>query len=196
MTKGLMEEPLFFIFADQSNPNQMSFLELARKRYSCRNYQDKPVARETLLRVLEAGRVAPSAVNYQPWKIIIITENEDLARIRDAYPRSWFKTAPVALVLCGDHNRSWKRSDGKDHCDIDVAILADHITLAAADAGLGTCWICNFDRKKCVDMLNLPENMEPIIILSLGYPADKADENRHDNLRKSLEEIVQWDIKH
>jgi nitroreductase len=172
----------------------MSFINLAKRRYSCRTYQPGPVQQEKLEGVLEAGRVAPSACNYQPWKIFVIQKPENLKKIHEAYQRDWFRQAPVVLVICGDHSQSWKRKDGKDHCDVDIAIIADHLTLAATDAGLATCWICNFNRQKCVEILQLPDNLEPLVMLSLGYPADEADPNRHERLRKKMPEIIQWEL--
>lgn len=172
----------------------MSFLELAKRRYSVRKYRDKPIEEDKLMRVLEAGRIAPSATNAQPWRIYVITGRENLEKIWEAYPRPWIREAPVILVVCGDHSRSWKRSDGKDHSDIDVAIMSDHITLAAADEGLGTCWICAFDRDKCSEILKLEKNIEPAVMLPLGYPADEVDTERHATQRKPLDEIVKWEI--
>ncbi len=173
----------------------MAFLELARKRFSCRKYKADPVEKEKLEYILEAGRLAPSACNNQPWKIFVISGKEQLEMMHPVYGRPFFKEAPVLLVICGDHSASWKRADGKDHCDIDAAIITDHMTLAASDQGLGTCWICNFDKLKCAEVLDLSENIEPIAILTLGYPSDaKMTENR-DRQRKSLNEIVEWEIK-
>jgi len=167
----------------------MSFIDLAKKRYSVRDFKDIPVEREKILQVLEAGRVAPSAVNYQPWHFIVVTDEKVKNMVAEAYPRDWFKKAPVIIVACGDHSKSWKRKDGKDHCDIDVAIAVDHMTLAATDLGLGTCWVCAFDAEKCHKTLGLPENLEVIALMPLGYPADKgAPEKR----RKSIEDIVSW----
>jgi nitroreductase len=172
----------------------MSFLDLAKKRYSVRKYLDKPVEEEKLERVLQAGRVAPSARNSQPWKIYVIRDKENLEKIAEAYPRPWFKEAPVVLVICGDHSKSWVKSNGKDHCDIDVAILTDHITLAAAEEGLGTCWVCAFDSEKCSEILGLGENIEPIVVLPLGYPFGEADTTRHDKDRLPLNEIINWEF--
>ena len=92
--------------------------------------------------------------------------------------------------MCGDHSKSWKRNDGKDHCDIDTAIAIDHMTLAATDLGLGTCWVCAFDAAKCRELLNLPENLEVITLLPMGYPADTAPENKK---RQDISEIVSWE---
>jgi nitroreductase len=90
------------------------FLELARNRYSCRNFDARPVEADRLEQVLEAGRIAPSAANMQPWHFFVIHKTGDLEKIRGAYHRDWFRTAPCVIVVCGDHGRSWKRKDGKD----------------------------------------------------------------------------------
>jgi nitroreductase len=168
----------------------MSFLELANKRYSVRDFEDIPVEQDKILMVLEAGRIAPSAVNYQPVHFIVITDEAVKNKVLEAYSRDWIRRAPVLIVVCGDHSKSWKRRDGKDHCDIDAAIAADHITLAAADMGLGTCWVCAFDAEKCRQALDLPENMEAVILLPMGYPS--KDRQQPERKRKSLSELVSW----
>lgn len=171
----------------------MDFLELARKRYSVRKFTSQIPEKEKLMSVLEAGRIAPSAVNFQPWHFVVITEKEALENIYTVYHKDWFNAAPVVIVVCGNHEKSWKRkADGKDFCDVDISIAVDHMTLEATNLGLGTCWVCNFDKQKCIDVLDLPENIEPIVILPLGYPADKVDENRHETKRFKLNEIVHW----
>lgn len=170
----------------------MEFLTLANKRYSCRNYQAAQVENDLLMKVLEAGRVAPSAVNFQPWHFIVIREALNREKVCSCYKREWLRTAPVIIVICGDHSASWKRGDGKDHCDIDIAITVDHMTLQAAELGLGTCWVCNFDANKLSGLMNLPDNLEPVVILPLGYPAENQDTIRHTQ-RKSIEAIVHWE---
>ena len=168
----------------------MSFIDLAKKRYSVRSYKDAPVEKEKILQVLEAGRLAPSAVNYQPRHYIVLTEENIKSKIVETYPRDWFKKVPVIIAVCGEHSNSWKRKDGKDFCDIDVAIAIDHMTLAAADIGLGTCWICAFDAAKCHEILGLPDDVEVVALLALGYP---ADESQPDKKRKPIDEIVSWE---
>lgn len=170
----------------------MSFLDLAKKRYSCRKYKEQDISKEKLLKVIEAGRVAPSAVNKQPWQFVIITENDLLDKIKSCYAKDWIQSAPAIIVICGDHDISWKRDDGKDHCDIDVAITTDHMALAATDNGLATCWVCKFNAKKCAEILNLPDNMEPTVLLPIGYPDDLKDKDRHDSDRKNQNEIYYW----
>jgi nitroreductase len=167
-----------------------SFLELAKNRYSVRNYLDRPVEDEKLNYILEAGRIAPSAANYQPWHFIVVKDIEMRRQIAETYPRPWFLQAPVIIILCGDHSISWKRPDGKDHCDIDIAIAADHMTLAAEDAGLGTCWICHFDAKRAAEILGLPGHIEPVVYLPVGYSGDQPDKKSRHLVRKTMEEIV------
>jgi nitroreductase len=168
----------------------MKFSALITQRYSARKYKDQPVEKEKLLHVLEAGRLAPSAVNFQPWQFLVITKPENLDRIVEVYPRDWIKKAPAIILAFADHSQSWKRnSDGKDFADVDIAIAVDHMTLQAAELGLGTCWVCNFDAVKCARILNLPSHIEPLVMLPLGYPDDSALAKK----RKKLEEIVYWE---
>jgi|SRR6056297_1166943 len=168
----------------------MDFQELAKRRYSCRNYLNQPVEDEKVVRVLDTARLAPSAKNLQPWHFVVIQEPDSLAKIISCYAGEWLKTAPMILVACGDHKGAWYRSDGKNHTDIDLAIAIDHLTLAATDIGLATCWICNFDVMKCASILQLPEGVEPIAMIPLGYPADQPDTRRHQIKRKKLDELV------
>jgi len=171
----------------------MDFLELAKKRYSCRKYKDQPVEEEQLMQVLEATRLAPSAKNKQPWHFIIIQEEENLKKIKSCYKRDWIESAPLIIVACGDHKSAWRRSDGKDHTDIDMAISIDHLTLAATDIGLATCWVCKFDVMRCAEILQLPDGVEPVALIPIGYPADKVDTGRHNKARESLNDIVHKD---
>jgi nitroreductase len=168
----------------------MDFLALAQKRYSCRKYQAKALSREDILKVIEAGRIAPSAVNFQPWHFIVVQDATNLDKLYQTYKRDWLKTAPAILVLCADYSQSWKRKDGKDHGDIDVAIAADHMTLQASALGLATCWVCNFDKEMCSDILGLPKSIEPLVYLPLGYPDDEP--NPLHFKRKHLNEIIHW----
>ena len=125
----------------------MNLLELAQKRCSIRKYASSPVEDEKLAYILEAGRMAPSAVNFQPWYFVIIRQEAGRAKIQDAMHANGSDPQPLYILVCGDHSQSWKRSsDRKDHMDIDVAIATEHISLAAAEQGLGSCWVCNLTR--------------------------------------------------
>lgn len=171
----------------------MRFIDLAKLRYSVRSYLLKPLEEEKLNYILECGRIAPSAANYQPWHIVVIRDEEMKRRIATTYERKWFAEAPVILVFCGDHSAGWKRSDGKDHTDIDLSIIIDHVTLAAAELDLGTCWICNFDAKMCAEILDLPEHIEPIALLPVGYPGNVPDDRSRHLVRKNKDEIIHYE---
>ncbi len=168
----------------------MELLQLMKSRCSVRKFEDRPIEEEKLLYVLEAARVAPSACNYQPWRFIVIKDKDLMKRIAPAWVAE--ANTPAVIVACGDHRQAWRRRDGKDHCDIDIAIAVDHMTLAAVEAGLGSCWICSFDAFQCTIALELPDQVEPIVLLPIGYPAKLKDANRHDRERKPMGEIVSW----
>lgn len=167
-----------------------SFCRLLKSRYSCRRFTSEPVGRDMLAAVIDAARLAPSACNRQPW-VFLVADTPDLVEIAAAsYSREWVKTAPAFIICCGLHEQAWHRQvDGKDHTDIDLAIAIEHMCLAAASLGLGTCWICNFDLAKIKEGFGLPEGVEPIAILPIGHPAsDEIPEKQ----RKPISEIVRW----
>ncbi|MDO8928753.1 MAG: nitroreductase family protein [Bacteroidota bacterium] len=167
----------------------MKFNDLITSRFSVRSYTSQKVDKSIILEILEAARMAPSAVNYQPWQFIVITETEDLNSIHEVYHRSWFKEAPACIVVCADHSQSWKRkSDGKDFADVDAAIAIDHLVLKATELGLGTCWICNFDVEMARKKLDTPDHIEPIAIIPIGYSTSKAPVKT----RKDLSELLHW----
>jgi len=166
------------------------FFELAKKRYSVRSYQNKAVEEPLLLKIIEAGNIALSACNNQPFSVIVIRSQEGRNALLTVYERKWLVAAPVVLALCCDMSQSWKRSDGKNFGDIDVAIALDHIMLAATEAGLGTCWIGNFNEAEARRVLRLPPHVNPVAFTPLGYPASQPPAKK----RKKLEEVVSWEF--
>lgn len=165
----------------------MSFYELARSRYSVRKYRDLPVEESAIKTVITAAAIAPSASNKQPWVFIVIRDEQSRFSFRKVYQKEWLESAPVLIAACCDHERSWKRIDGKDYGEIDVAVSLDHLTLAAAELGLGTCWIGNFDVEVARKLLKLPDSVEPVALTPLGYPDDST---APDKKRKTIDEIV------
>ena len=166
----------------------MKFIELAKRRCSIRGYRPEPVPDEVLDEVLEAGRLAPSAKNLQPFHVIVVRSKEGLDALASAYPAPFFREAPVVIVVCTEPSKGWTRDrhDGKNYCEVDAAIAADHMVLAAEDNGLGSCWVAAFDPAKVREAMGLPKGVDPVILLSLGYP----DAPGREKTRKTLEELV------
>ena len=164
----------------------MEFLDICKGRYSVRDYKDQPIEKEKLLYILECARMAPSAVNFQPWFFIVVRDKDNREKVLEAYHRDWFKTAPCYIIMCADHSVSWKRRiDNKDFADVDVSIATEHICLAATEQGLGTCWVCNFDPGVLKENFSLPEHINPVAIISLGYEQEKLEiEKTEKHLRK------------
>ena len=167
----------------------MSFLELAKRRFSVRSYTDQPVPEEALAAVLEAGRVAPTGCNKQPQRILVVRSAQGMEKLSRA-ARTF--GAPVVLIVCADRSQTWTREyDGKVISDIDASIVTDHMMLQATELGLGSCWICWFKPDVIREEFRLPDQLEPVNLLALGYPAvPPADPHRHDQLRKPLSETV------
>ncbi len=167
----------------------MSFLELVQKRSSVRGYDPSPIADEDVNQVIEAGRLAPSAANQQPWHFIVTRGEATRRELREAYGKDWFCKAPVILTVCVEPSKAWTRHDGKNYAFVDGAIAMDHMTLCATDLGLGTCWIAAFDPAKLRRILNLPDGIEPVAMTPLGRPAAPVLPKR----RKATDEIVHRD---
>ncbi len=167
----------------------MDFLELARRRYSVRSYKPDPVEQEKLGRVLEAARLAPTAVNIQPFQLILVNTVNREAELLKIYNKTWFVQAPIVISICGLLKKSWTRKDGKNYNDVDVAIAMDHLILAATAEGLGTCWIGAFDPMAAREVLGLPEGVEPIAFTPLGYANDRPPSKK----RKPLAELVKYE---
>jgi nitroreductase len=167
----------------------MNFYSLVNARHSIRAYKEEPVAEEVIRRILQAARLAPSAANKQPWHFFVVMAEETRRRLFPDERQAWAAEAPVVLVACSCPDKAWVRgADGKNHADIDAAIAMEHIVLAATEEELGTCWICAFDPKVVREALGLAEEMEPVAMTPLGYPAAEPLPRK----RKRLDEIVTW----
>ncbi len=169
----------------------MSFQELIRKRYSVRAYKPDPVPDDLLAQVLEAGRLAPTAANRQPFRVIVIHTQGREAELNRIYPREWFVQAPLILCVCTVQAEAWQRAryDGKSHADVDATIVMDHMVLAATELGLGGCWIAAFNPAAAREILGLPEGVEPVLFTPLGFPADQPRVKE----RKPLAELVHYE---
>ncbi|MDR1722049.1 MAG: nitroreductase family protein [Methanobrevibacter sp.] len=165
----------------------MEFYDVIRNRYSVRGFKDQEVEKEKLDKVLEAATIAPTGVNFQPFKVFVIDTKKYEKELLEVYNRDWFVQAPYVLCVAADRSKAWNRPwDSKNIADIDATIVMDHIILAATDLGLGTCYIAAFKKYAAVNLLNLSEEYEPILFTPLGYP----DAERADRPRKPLDELV------
>lgn len=152
----------------------MDFRALAAARYSVRAYRPDPIPEALLEQLLETVRLAPSACNRQPFRVVVLPtrgREGDLLRI---YPKPWFVEAPLVLAVCAVGAEAWTRSrhDGWNAAETDATIAMDHLLLAAADRGLGTCWVAAFDPAAARDVLALPDGIVPVAFTPLGWPAD------------------------
>ena len=170
----------------------MNFLDNAKKRYSVRSYKSQKVEQEKLDLILEAARVAPTAANLQPVRLIVVQEKEGLAKIERA---ANIYNAPLAVIVCADHSTAWTRPfDKKQTGDIDASILTDHMMLQASELGLGTVWVCYFKPDILSKEFDLPANLEPVNILAIGYADEEpADPDRHGKTRIPLETLVAYE---
>ncbi|MBQ5380193.1 MAG: nitroreductase family protein [Paraprevotella sp.] len=165
----------------------MNFKELCQLRYSVRSYKPDAIPSETMEYIKECARLAPSAVNRQPWQFFTITNEEDKQRLQQCYDRDWFKEAPAYILVCENAGEAWtRRYDNKNHADIDASIAIEHICLAAAEQGLGTCWVCNFRVQMCQELFQIPEHLYPVAIIPIGYPASAEVPEK---TRKEMSEI-------
>ena len=156
--------------------NPTSFAKLAQTRRSVRAYKADPVPDDLLHQVLEAGRLAPSAVNKQPWRFIVVRDEINRRALGAAYAREWFWKAPVILAVCILPADAWTRPyDGKNYAMVDGALAMDHLQLAATELGLGTCWIGAFDPAAAREILGLPDGVEIVGMTPLGFPDVEAN---------------------
>lgn len=167
----------------------MEYFELIRNRYSVRAYKPEPVEEEKLQQVLEAARLAPTAANRQPFSLIVIHTEGRKTELNKIYRREWFVQAPLLICAVGVPRNAWVRGDNRRYLDVDVAIVMDHLILAAANLGLGTCWVAAFDATAARQILQLPDEVEPLIFTPLGYPDDQPEEKE----RKPLDELVRFE---
>ena len=176
----------------QTENQDMDVFEAIQKRRSVRAYSSEPVPREALERVLEAGRLAPSASNVQPWHFIVVTDKAKReALAKGGRYASFIKESPVVIVGLGDADASpnWYR--------VDVTIALENMVLTATSEGLGTCWIGSFEENQAKELLKIPENFKIVALLSMGYPRGKMDVTLKTislvRKRKKLEEIASFE---
>ena len=167
----------------------MDFLELTKNRFSLRKFSDKKVEKEKIDYILAAMQAAPTAVNFQPQRILVLTDEKELEKVSKCTKFAF--NPPLNFLVCYDKETSWTRgNDGHDEGEIDAAIVATHMMLAAKSVGLGTTWVGSFNPKDIKEQFNLPENYVPVAFLPTGYPSDDAEPSAAHSSRKDLNETV------
>ncbi len=162
----------------------MEFMDVISKRRSIRKFKSDPVPKEDIEYIVEAARLAPSWANSQCWKFIVVTDPEIKSELAKA-GNGWIAKAPVVIAACADPSRPGTKED-QEYYMLDVGIAMEHLILAAADRGLGTCWIGAFDEKAAKSALGVPENIRVVASTPLGYP-DEAPDPRQ---RRPLNEVM------
>ena len=170
----------------------MDFLELCQKRYSCKKYDGKKgLSKEKIERILEAGRLAPTAKNLQEAHIYVLQSQDALSKVDSVTPCRY--GAPVVLMVTWDKNNVFTYPGGKRESGAeDATIVATHLMLAAAAEDVCSCWVNNFDPEKLKNAMNLPENEEILMLLDLGYAAEGSGPLANHSLRKDLSESVSY----
>jgi nitroreductase len=175
----------------------MEFIDVVTARTSVRSFREQPVEEEKITYTLECARLAPSAVNKQCWRFIVIKNKETIEQIaKTSVINRWLKTAPVLIVCCADPTES-VTNNSIDYYTVDAAIAFEHVMLAAADVGLGSCWIAGFHEEKLKKILEIPKRIRVVALTPLGYPLGRKGVREQITTtvlkakkRKSLEEIV------
>jgi nitroreductase len=170
----------------------MDFTKVMYDRESIRSYDPtRPLEKAVLERILDAGRVAPSAANRQPWRFLLVSSREALSQIRKCYLKPWFQDAPHVLIVIGKTGEAWSRQDGWSSIETDLTIAMDHMILAAENEGVGTCWIAAFDPVILRAALSLSAEDRLYAITPLGYPKP-GFAKKGLKQRKPLSEIVKY----
>ena len=170
----------------------MEFAKVITGRESIRSYDPtKPVDKAILEKILDAGRIAPSAANRQPWRFLLISSREMLTQVRRCYQKPWFQDAPHVLVVAGRTGEAWARQDGWNSIETDLTIAMDHMVLAAENEGVATCWISNFEMAVLRSALGLSSEDRVYAITPLGYPRPGFSK-KGQRQRKSLADVVKY----
>lgn len=169
----------------------MNFIKLAKDRFSVREFSSKPVEDEKIKKILDAAKVAPTAVNYQPQKLYVIKSPEAMEKLAGC--RNIFG-APLAVIICYDDTLSWKnsRDNGHDSGEVDASIVTTHMMLQAWELGIGSCWIGAFNPQEISKAFGIPANEHPVAILPLGYPADSCKPSDRHTAYRADEEIIRY----
>ena len=168
----------------------MDFEQLITNRYSVRNFKPEHLPQEVIDKILEAGHKAPTGCNYQPQRILVLNTDEAIAKLKNCTKCHF--SAPAAMLVCHNKAESWQRKyDGALSSPVDAVIVTTYMMLACQNEGVGTCWVMHFDPAAMREKFGIPENIEPVALLIMGYPADDAKPlDMHYQFRPMSEVVV------
>ncbi len=172
----------------------MDFMNLAQKRYTLRKMSDEKITDEDLEKILEAGRIAPTAKNAQSQRILVVKDSKQILKMRECTPAHF--NAPVIIVVSYDRDISSTCNNpigGESYGEVDAAIVATHMVLQATELGIGSAMVATFDTEKMIEMFHIPSNIKPVILVNLGYPADGAQPGPFHARRFKLKKTVVFD---
>lgn len=169
----------------------MEYSELIKKRYSVRKFTDEPVKKEAIDRILDAAHLAPTGCNFQPQRILVINTPEAIEKLQGC-TRAHFG-ANTAMLVCYNKDECWTRKyDNEVSGMVDASIVATHMMLAAENEGVGSTWVMHFNPFAMREAFNIPENIIPVALLVLGYPAPDAEPHPYHSQFRPQEETVRY----
>lgn len=171
----------------------MEIDKIIKDRFSVRKFSSKEIEQEKIDEIMEMARLAPTACNLQPQKIYVIKSNEAKEKIKSVCRMTF--DAPIILLFCCDMDIVWKnrREDNYSTAEMDLSIVGTYAMLKAWDLGIGSCWVRAFKTNDIKNVLELPENINPIFMMPIGYIADDCEPNKELHFsRKSVEEVVKY----
>lgn len=169
--------------------DNQDFESVIRRRTATRKFKDQSIETEKIRKILEAGRLAPTAKNMQPQKIYVVQSKEALEKIDEVCPCRY--NAPTVLIVCSDKNVAWKKEQYSTY-EMDACIVATHMMLEATNVGVDNIWVEMFDKEELKRLFHFSDSIEPICLIPIGYAADDYVGNPLHNKRKELSELVEF----
>ena len=170
----------------------MEFEKLIAERYSVRKFRDEKLSEEDVEKILNAGHLAPTGCNYQPQRVLVLNTDESMEKLRSCTKCHF--GAPSAMLVCYNSNETWKRPyDGALSAPVDAAIVATHMMLEAHNIGAGSCWVMHFNPEAMRKTFDIPENIIPVALLVMGYPAPDSEPIELHSKFRPMDEVVVYD---
>lgn len=170
----------------------MEFEKLIADRYSVRNFENRHLEKEILDKILDAGHIAPTGCNNQPQRILVLNTDTAMEKLKKCTICHF--NAPTAMLICYNKDESWvRRFDGALCAPVDAAIVTTHMMLEAHNIGVGSCWVMYFNPFKIREEFNIPDNIEPVALLVMGYPSEDAEPIEMHYKTRPIDEVVVYD---